>query len=123
MIRVYLGGEGRDELGGWADHSSYRRADEPGVLETIIRHVLEGYPVEVVGAKQWKDIRKYRAGQHRSAELRNVLGLIEAARASGCDVLVFARDRDRDLGREGEIEAGLAKAGRTVPSRLSVASL
>lgn len=106
MIRVYLAGEGRHELGGWADERPYRRPEDRGVLVALAQKVRpDGWAV--VAARKWKDVPKYRAGDHRRPEARTVLGLAALAAHEGCSVLVFARDRDRMVGREDEIEQAM----------------
>jgi hypothetical protein len=88
-VRVLLGGEGNNELGVW----NGRAQQAPGVLEALLRRVrADGWSVG--GARQWKDIRKYRAGSHRTADQRNVLGLALEATERGCNVLAFSRDAD-----------------------------
>lgn len=107
-FKVFIGGEGPDELGDLSRHASYR-SGSPGVLEALLRRVQEdGWAVE--GSLLWKQIRKYRAGDHRRPEERNVLGLSLAAREAGCDVVCFTRDRDRDRQREEDLEKGIAAA-------------
>lgn len=119
-MKVFLAGEGPNELGCWADHPSYRDPQNRGVLETLLRKVrTDGW--EVGDAIKWKDIRKYKAGNCRSAETRNVLGAVHQARRKGCDVVAFVRDRDdtnanpRD-DRQKAIEEGLTAARDVIPS-------
>ncbi len=110
MISVYLAGEGRCELG---SRSGYQSDEEPGVLATLLRHVAAD-GCEVVGAVQWKDIRKLRVNVPDAADARNVLGARQNAKEAGADVLAFALDRDRDEKREEDVErviAGLIGAG------------
>jgi hypothetical protein len=35
-IRVFIAGEGRNELGGWAGDPAYRDLSEPGVIEAFL---------------------------------------------------------------------------------------
>ena len=69
---------------------------------------------EVIDGVLWRRIRKYRAGGHRSAEVRNVLGLALLASERGLGV-VFLRDRDRDEERQAAIEDGIRSAGAAFP--------
>jgi hypothetical protein len=114
MRKVFLGGEGKHELGSWALEPQYRSPSFPGVLEALLLKVrAEGW--EVVGARPWRSIRKYQAGQHRSAERRSVLGLILDAKEAGCDVVVFVRDRDGSRAKPNQarvdaIEDAIAEA-------------
>lgn len=106
MIRVFLAGEGKHELGGWANEAPYRDPTERGVLAALCGRVA-GSAWEVAEARRWKDVHKFRAGDHRSPEERTVLGLGVLAVRAGCDVLVFSRDLDRLVGRREEIERAL----------------
>lgn len=80
----------------------------------LMRRVsAQGWIVD--SAVVWKQIRKFRAGEHRDRETRNVLGLVQAAREAGCDVVAFVRDRDGSVAhpnkeREAQIEAGILQA-------------
>ncbi len=67
MIRVFLAGEGPNELGAFGKEESFQpsndkeRRQSPGVLEALLRHVQEdGW--EVTGGIRWKDIRKLQVG-------------------------------------------------------------
>jgi hypothetical protein len=109
-MKVFLAGEGAGELGGRARRPPYRTSDR-GVIEALLRKVRpDGW--HVGDAVCWKDIRKYRVGQHRGPDMRNVIGAALMARDAGCDALVFTRDRDGDLDREGAIEAGIDDPAR-----------
>ncbi len=104
MKRVLLVGEGRNELGGYADKPPYRSDDpSPDVLEALARRA--GCQFEVVDAIQWKDIRKYRAGDHASPEERNLKGARLEAKERDCHAVLFSRDRDRDRDRARQIDA------------------
>lgn len=103
MLKVFLGGEGNNDIGArW-----YRpMGDQPGVVEVLLRKVrATGW--HVAGARSWQAIRKYRAGgalgkaDHEDA--RNVLGLVLHAYEDACEMLAFVRDHDGDDLREREI--------------------
>lgn len=77
MIRVIIAGEGRNELGGYADEPAFRHAKpEVGVIEAMLRQVRpDGWCI--VDAIPWKKSPKKLeswvaaiAGVHRSEELR-----------------------------------------------------
>lgn len=104
-MKIFLAGEGPNELGGWARTPAYREpSPDRGVLEAILRR-LQPTGWTVVGAQLWSRIRKYQAGGFATAEERNVRGVVLTASESGCDVVAFSRDRDRDAERERQIEA------------------
>lgn len=94
-VGVFLGGEGRNELGGRSGHPTYQSDTEPGVIETLLRRVQpQGW--RVVGARNWSQIRKLRARGPTPNEKRNVAALVLHAREAGAQVLAFVRDGDGD---------------------------
>ncbi len=115
-MKVFLGGEGPDDLGRWAKERVYAEAsNEMGVLEALLRRIA-GHPVDVIGGHPWKRIPKYRLGRDvRAAEIQNVMGLANLAYEQGADALVFARDRDRDEAREQDVRQGLERARAAFP--------
>lgn len=110
-LRIFFAGEGPDELGQWASERAYfpKRddADAGGVLHALVSRFSR---YETGGAERWKNIRKFRAGDHAKPEERTISGLALRAVESRCDALVFVRDRDRDLQREEDVENGIARA-------------
>ncbi len=122
MKRVFLAGEGPNELGGWFDHPSYRKPEKRGVLVALLQKVsAEGW--EVVDAVAWKRIVKFQAGRATreplAAETRNVLGLVLKAREAEADVVAFSRDKDSEKpegeAREQAVLQGLAAAAERFP--------
>jgi hypothetical protein len=96
MLKVFLGGEGNNDIGTrW-----YRpMGDQPGVIEVLLRKVrATGW--HVAGARSWQSIRKYRAGgalgKAQHADAHNVLGLVLHAYEDACEMLAFVRDHDGD---------------------------
>ncbi|MBI4706259.1 MAG: hypothetical protein HY744_34615 [Deltaproteobacteria bacterium] len=116
-MKVFLGGEGPDELGSWVYERPYRDAKSmrPGVVEALLRKVsAAGWAV--VDGLPWRLIRKYRHGREmHAAEMRNVLGLALRAAEAGCQILAFVRDRDGDDARERDVEAGIGDAKARFP--------
>ncbi len=105
MIQVMLAGEGRNELGDWADHPSYR-SGRTGVLEALARKVrAEGWTV--AEGVQWKHLRKFVAGAKGDGDRKNVERLLLRARELGCDVVVFSRDTDGQTERRADIERAI----------------
>jgi len=105
-VKVFLGGEGRNELGSWCGHPSYQSGDVCGVLEALLRKVKsDGW--SIVGGIAWKDIRKLRANSPGEAERHNVRALVLKAREAGCDLVAFVRDRDGAPDRESAVMDGL----------------
>jgi hypothetical protein len=110
MTRVFVGGEGASELGGWAREAAYRGdSPEPGVLESLARKVADGDWV-VVDAVCWKNIRKYQVGRADHNDVDNVLGVVLAAEEAGCEVVIFSRDDDGDPNTARAIVEGIARA-------------
>lgn len=118
MKKILLAGEGKNELGGWVDPLPYRDPSRPGVLEALLRKVAPA-AWEIRGVVIWKNIRKFRAGQHRGAEARAVLGLVQEAKERRFDAVVFTRDRDGEKPeheqRERDIAFGLEEAPSVFP--------
>jgi hypothetical protein len=111
MLKVFLGGEGKNDIGTrW--HAPM--GNDAGVVEVLLRRVrASGW--RVAGARCWQQIRKYRAGagQQRPnhADAHNVLGLVLHAYEEACEMLAFVRDGDGDELREREIQRMLEVIG------------
>lgn len=108
MIRVFLAGEGKNELGSFSIDAQFRDGPEPGVLETLLRQVRrEGF--QIVGAIVWSKLPKLQVGIGGRGEELNVLRAHHHAGRRGCDVLVFTRDRDgvKYAHRDVDIERAL----------------
>lgn len=111
--KTLLAGEGKNELGGWDAEPAYRQPDAPGALEVLAR-LARPAGWRVAGGMRWSKIPHYRAGGHRGAEARTVLGLVQWAKERRFDAVVFSRDRDSDKPegkeRERSFLEGLAAA-------------
>lgn len=107
-IRVFLAGEGNNDLGGRSGSQVYDNPQRPGVLEALLRRIREnGW--EIGGACQWKNIRKYKAHGAVDADAQAVLGAALDAREALCQILAFCRDRDKDENRAAAITKGMEK--------------
>lgn len=118
MIRIFLAGEGPNELGGWAAHPGWREdPPSPGFITAILSQIRpEGW--EIGGARLWKDIRKLKKHAGLSNEAKNVRAIALDAREAECDLLVFVRDGDADPARVcAEIQEGIDQE-RTSSARL-----
>jgi len=104
-IRVLVAGEGKDDIG-----DSYSGVE--GVVQALLRCVDDGAWI-FVRTRTWKSIRKFKAGEHRSAETRNVLGLLQDARDDKVHAIAFVRDRDGDAQRECEVAKGMDEVVKT----------
>ncbi len=120
--RVYLVGEGPNELGGRANPPPYARPDELGVLEALLSRVAPD-AFEVRGARCWSKATTFKAGGHASAEARRVMQLHNDAVEADCDVLALARDQDGDDGRFDSLVRALADAAQAFPSVEAIAGL
>jgi hypothetical protein len=93
LIRVILAGEGKNDLGSFSVEAAFRGDPEPGVVETLLRHLRrEGW--QVVDAILWKKLPKLQVGIRGRGEELNVLRAYHHAKRRGCDILAFTRDRD-----------------------------
>lgn len=109
-IRIFLAGEGKNELGGRIGHPSFQNPKQRGVLETLLRKVREnGW--EIGGIRQWSQIRKYKARGIVDEEARAVLGAALDAREAQCQILAFCRDKDKDGSRGAAITNGMQNVG------------
>ncbi|AUX40111.1 hypothetical protein SOCE26_015080 [Sorangium cellulosum] len=112
-LRIFLVGEGENELGSRAGAPAYQSDKRPGVLWTLLSRVLPAGWV-VGGAREWKSIRKYQARGATHEDTRNVLGAALDAKEAGCDVLAFSRDIDRDPARREAIEEGIRRVASSI---------
>jgi hypothetical protein len=113
-VGVFLGGEGRNELGNRADHPSYQNSDSPGVIETLLRRVRpKGW--EIVGATKWCRITKLSSRGPTPKEERNVLGLVLEAKRAGSQALAFVRDADDSIDRPKIIKDAIDMAREIFP--------
>jgi hypothetical protein len=112
-VKVWLGGEGKNELGD-RDQPSGTRI---GALEALLRKLAAtGWRVD--GTTVWKDIRKFTAVGARKTggagsnhgDVQNVLGLVLHASEAGCEIVAFCRDTDADAERAEAIDIGMAQA-------------
>ncbi|MDX2053890.1 MAG: hypothetical protein SFV15_15925 [Polyangiaceae bacterium] len=113
-VGVYLGGEGRNELGGRALAAPYDDSKEIGLIEALLRRVQETGWV-VLGAKTWCKLVKLRVKPPAPADERNVLALALDAKRAQARVLAFVRDADDSAERVRIIEAATAKAEQMYP--------
>jgi hypothetical protein len=124
-IQVFLGGEGRNELGSWAGDMAYQNDSEPGVLKALLfRTQLEGW--KVIGARSWKSCRKYTDHGPLPADLRRsirgdhekraVLGLVLDAKERGAHAVAFVRDQDDDPTRATTIADAIDQARTLWPT-------
>ena len=113
-VKVFLSGEGSNELGSRFGHPSFQSDERPGVLHALLLRV-QATGWEVGGARSWMSIRKFRVGKAAHEDTHNVLGVALDAKEAGCEVLAFSRDVDKDRGREDAVEEGIQR----VPSTLS----
>ena len=91
-MRIFLAGEGKTDLGGWANEPFLRTPPiTVGVIEALLRKLrTQGW--EVGGASLWKSGQMYAPGRRLPAEARRLLGLALDAREAECSVLIFVRD-------------------------------
>jgi hypothetical protein len=105
-LGVFLGGEGRNELGSRSGDPAYQSDSEPGVVQTLLHHVQQtGW--RVIGSRSWSHIRKLRARGPTPNEQRNVAALLLDATEAGADILAFVRDSDGDAQRVLDIDAAV----------------
>jgi hypothetical protein len=110
LIRVFLAGEGKNELGGRIGPPAFHKPEKRGALEALLLRVrANGW--EIGGAREWKSYRKFRARGVIDAEAHAVVGAALDAREAECHVLAFCRDQDKDEDRNTAIAKGMQCAG------------
>jgi hypothetical protein len=120
-VRLFVAGEGVDEIGKWSEHSSYRQSSErgDGVLAELFR---KKHPATVQDGKAWTEVSHFRAGIPRG-DAHTLAALALAASEAGVDVLVWARDTDGDAVRVAELKSTQEELRREYPSLLFVGGL
>ena len=122
MIRIYLAGEGSNDIGSWSWKEEDQGFDQfPGVLEALLQKIQpEGW--QVVGGVAWKNLVKYRINTPGQAEIRNVLALAKRAKDAKCHILVFTRDRDKPKYRQRQldIQTGIQQAEELHSGKLEI---
>ncbi|MEW5738648.1 MAG: hypothetical protein AB1938_06955 [Myxococcota bacterium] len=116
MTRLFLAGEGKHELGRWANEPPWRDAagEEDGVLATLYRRFDPS--AEVVDGVLWRRIVKYQVGEHRGPEARTLLGAAQYAREKDA-VLVWCRDTDHDDERLDDLQRGMKELPEKTSTR------
>ena len=103
--KVWIAGEGNNELGGGDGHGQRGR----GVLDVLLARVCEdGW--ECSGKLPWNLIQKFRAGgAHLGShgDYLTVLGLVLAAHEDAADAVAFSRDVDSEPERENAVTTAL----------------
>jgi hypothetical protein len=96
-MKIFLSGEGPDDLGDWYRPPQYRSSPPVvGILEALL-HKTGATGFDIVDARIWKSIAKFRFKPPVRGEVQNVLGLVLEAEEVGAEVLVFVRDQDGDV--------------------------
>jgi hypothetical protein len=118
--KVFLAGEGANDLGGWHKETIYRdEVPYPGVLETLLRNKkAEGWMV--IDAIKWQYIRNYRAGDHGKHDEQNVRRVCLMAKEKGCDVIALCRDSDGHTERVADIQKGIESAHALWSDKLGI---
>lgn len=89
-MKVFLAGEGPDELCNRHEPPQYRASPpDVGIVEALL-HKLGAADLDVVGARIWKSIKKFRFKPAVRGEVQNVLGLVIEADEVGADVQAAA---------------------------------
>ena len=119
MKKVFLAGEGANELGSWAKKPPYQDDSESGVLKALLQKIKnDGW--QVSGAIRWKNIIKFQAGHHMGHEERNVLGACLRAIEKNCSIIAFSRDADADESRQERIGKGIKAAYERFNTKIGI---
>jgi hypothetical protein len=109
--RVFLAGEGTNDIGSYAMSPERHDVNEAGVVGALLRKIRQsGW--QIVGGFPWKQLHKMRARGASRGEEFNVRAAAFAAanRDVYADILVFVRDTDGDSQRREAIEQGIVDA-------------
>ena len=109
-MKLFIAGEGLDEIGDFVHERAYRPAKcRGGIIEALLRRVVaSGWTI--VDGCPWRRIRKFAFGRDmHGRERRNILGLVDQAAEAGCEVVAFVRDRDGEKDRHASIELAIAE--------------
>jgi len=114
-VKVLLAGEGKTDLGDYAEPHFRKESPKHGVVVALAETFA---PAEwTVGhVVTWSKIKKYRAGDHASPEARHVLALALDAKERALDAVVFSRDGDGESERMEDVRDGIKRARREFPN-------
>ncbi|MGV3620943.1 MAG: hypothetical protein ACO1OB_09000 [Archangium sp.] len=102
-MKIYVAGEGRHEVGKWEEEperwATTDRTD--GVLFALF--TKSGRVGEVIAGKNWRSIKKFKAGDNATPEQKTLKGLALDAKEHGADVVLWARDSDGQSHRDKEL--------------------
>lgn len=121
-MKVFLCGEGPNELGSWSGHPAWQHVGRPGVLEALLRRVRrDGW--EVGGGIEWKEVRAFRTpGRSRPGISARFAQLGQLARDRGCDAVVLVLDReDTHTGGLDDLDTAAAKVAFEMPGVAAMA--
>jgi hypothetical protein len=106
-LKIFLVGEGRNDLGSRAAEPQYQSDDEPGAIQALLRRARKsGW--RVGGARTWKSYRKYKAHGTTAGDKSTVRKIALDTVEHECDVSAFIRDRDKEPNRVDEVNEGIA---------------
>jgi ferritin-like protein len=111
-LRIFLAGEGTNDIGSYAKERPYHDARDTGVVGALLQKVVDRVGAnawEIVGGVAWKHLRKMKVGARGEGANVAAAAFHARDREHAADVLVFVRDTDGDLNRRAALEAGLAK--------------
>jgi hypothetical protein len=128
-LRVFVCGEGRNELGSRSGAPAFQSDMEPGVIEALLRRARDtGW--EIVGALNWKRLPKLRARGPSPDEGQQVARLMLMAQDDyQADVLAYIRDADDekqprcDAHRQGKEEGAALTPSLNVVGEIAAPSI
>lgn len=104
-MKIYVAGEGRHEVGKWEESEERWSISDRGNGVLYELFSKSGRRGDVIAGTNWKNVRKYRAGDHATPEQRTLKGLAVDARRRGAELVLWARDSDHKPVREKELVA------------------
>jgi hypothetical protein len=106
VTRVFLCGEGPNELGSRSGHPSYQTGETPGFIEASLEHVAPGR-ARVVGAVQWKYLPRLEVGGRANPYTGRAAAALQRAREGGAHLCLLV-DADGDARVEPWVRSAVA---------------
>ncbi len=118
-MKVLFVGEGPHDIGAPSSNPNQPRPAR-GVIPTLARRVSAGIAPESI-ALAWREISRFNASvQRRGYSAKVAAAALLAVRMFDCGATAVVADRDREAGRQMELEEGVNRAQQLFPRHPAV---
>jgi len=118
-VKVLFIGEGPHDIGAPSPNPNQPRPAR-GVVPTLARRVWSGIAADSI-ALAWREISRFNlSAQKRGYSAKVAAAALLAARKFDCRATVAIADRDREDGREAQLEDGVDAAQRLFPQHPAI---